>query len=57
MQFQYEEEYIDMPENKEWFEKYKYDIPVIHLNGKLLMMHRVDRDKLRTALDALKSKK
>lgn len=55
-QFSYVEEYIDVPENKEWFKKYKYDIPVLHLNGTLLMMHRVDEDKLRAALEKLKNK-
>ena len=57
LQFIYEEEYIDLAENKEWFERYKYDIPVIHMNGDLLMMHRVDQDKLRTALDSLTNNK
>ena len=52
----YKEEYIDVAGNEKWFEQYKYDIPVIHLNGSLLMMHRVDCDRLRTALDALKTK-
>ncbi|CAI8009455.1 Glutaredoxin-like protein C5orf63 homolog [Geodia barretti] len=56
-EFIYEEEYIDLAENKEWFERYKYDIPVIHMNGDLLMMHRVDQDKLRTALDSLTNNK
>ena len=50
MQFVYQECFIDEPENSEWFEKYKHDIPVIHLNGKFLMMHRVDEDKFVRAL-------
>ncbi|NWI17801.1 YD286 protein, partial [Crypturellus soui] len=33
---------ISLPENSSWYEKYKYDIPVFHLNGKFLMKHRVD---------------
>ncbi|CAL8322151.1 unnamed protein product [Lota lota] len=33
---------ITLPENKTWYNKYKYDIPVFHLNGHFLMMHRVD---------------
>ncbi|XP_066567448.1 glutaredoxin-like protein C5orf63 homolog isoform X2 [Amia ocellicauda] len=32
---------ITLPENKVWCERYKYDIPVFHLNGQFLMMHRV----------------
>ena len=50
IQFVYQECFIDEPENSEWFEKYQYHIPVIHLNGKFLMMHRVDEDKLARAL-------
>lgn len=33
---------ITQPENKVWFDRYKYDIPVFHLNGQFLMMHRVN---------------
>lgn len=50
LQFVYEEKYIDIPENKEWFEKYKYHIPVIHLDGQFLMRHRVDERLLKEAL-------
>ena len=53
--FIYEEEYIDVTENEVWFRRYRYNIPVLHLNGRLLMMHRVDDDKLRTALEELKN--
>ncbi|KAJ7335648.1 hypothetical protein JRQ81_013589 [Phrynocephalus forsythii] len=37
---------ISLPHNSAWFEKYKYDIPVFHLNGQFLMKHRVDMEKL-----------
>lgn len=33
---------ISLPENKEWYKKYRYDIPVFHLNGQFLMKHRAD---------------
>lgn len=33
---------ITDPENQEWFEKYQYDIPVFHLNGKFLMKHKAN---------------
>uniref|UniRef100_A0A8C8E6H1 Glutaredoxin-like protein n=1 Tax=Otus sunia TaxID=257818 RepID=A0A8C8E6H1_9STRI len=36
---------ITLPENSAWYAKYKYDIPVFHLNGKFLMKHRVDIQK------------
>ncbi|XP_007890735.1 glutaredoxin-like protein C5orf63 homolog [Callorhinchus milii] len=33
---------ISLPENSVWFDRYKCDIPVFHLNGQFLMMHRVN---------------
>ncbi|XP_078070156.1 glutaredoxin-like protein C5orf63 homolog isoform X2 [Mustelus asterias] len=33
---------ITVPENSVWYERYKYDIPVFHLNGQFLMMHKVN---------------
>jgi hypothetical protein len=51
LQFVYEECYIDDPSNKVWFEKYKYDIPVLHINGQFLMKHRVNKLQLEKALD------
>ncbi|XP_075267688.1 glutaredoxin-like protein C5orf63 homolog isoform X2 [Opisthocomus hoazin] len=36
---------ITLPENSAWYDKYKYDIPVFHLNGKFLMKHQVDIQK------------
>uniref|UniRef100_UPI00398F6A2F glutaredoxin-like protein C5orf63 homolog isoform X2 n=1 Tax=Pristiophorus japonicus TaxID=55135 RepID=UPI00398F6A2F len=33
---------ITVPENSIWYERYKYDIPVFHLNGQFLMMHQVN---------------
>ena len=50
LQFVYEEKHIDVPENKEWFEKYRYHIPVIHLDGQFLMKHRVNERLLKEAL-------
>ena len=44
--FVYEEVYIDDPGNSEWNRKYRFDIPVIHVNGKLAMKHRVDKQLL-----------
>lgn len=43
--------------NKEWFEKYKYDIPVIHLNGQEIMRHRVFDKVLLDALENVENKK
>ncbi|XP_025902398.1 glutaredoxin-like protein C5orf63 homolog [Nothoprocta perdicaria] len=44
---------ITLPENSSWYEKYKYDIPVFHLNGKFLMKHRVDIKKFENQLAKL----
>ncbi|CAG5866955.1 unnamed protein product [Menidia menidia] len=33
---------ISLPENKLWWDRYKWDIPVFHLNGQFLMKHRVN---------------
>ncbi|XP_009888010.1 PREDICTED: glutaredoxin-like protein C5orf63 homolog [Charadrius vociferus] len=41
---------ITLPENSVWYDKYKYDIPVFHLNGKFLMKHQVDIQKFEDEL-------
>ncbi|XP_070697781.1 glutaredoxin-like protein C5orf63 homolog [Pempheris klunzingeri] len=33
---------ISLPENSVWFDRYRWDIPVFHLNGQFVMKHRVD---------------
>ncbi|CAB3978444.1 Hypothetical predicted protein [Paramuricea clavata] len=42
---------ITLAENKTWFDKYKYDIPVFHLEGHYLMRHRVHHGLLHKKLD------
>ncbi|XP_046871014.1 glutaredoxin-like protein C5orf63 homolog [Hypomesus transpacificus] len=42
---------ISLPENKVWYDRYKYDIPVFHLNGQFLMMHRVNTSVLERQLE------
>ncbi|XP_046523851.1 glutaredoxin-like protein C5orf63 homolog isoform X1 [Equus quagga] len=44
---------ITLPENSAWYERYKFDIPVFHLNGQFLMMHRVNISKLEKHLQKL----
>ncbi|XP_063562810.1 glutaredoxin-like protein C5orf63 homolog isoform X2 [Gorilla gorilla gorilla] len=41
---------ITLPENSVWYERYKFDVPVFHLNGQFLMMHRVNTSKLEKQL-------
>ncbi|XP_067289487.1 glutaredoxin-like protein C5orf63 homolog [Pseudorasbora parva] len=49
--FQLQEVDITLPENRVWFDRYRYDIPVFHLNGQFLMMHRVNSTLLERHLD------
>ncbi|OCT74824.1 glutaredoxin-like protein C5orf63 homolog [Xenopus laevis] len=44
---------ITQPENAAWYDRYKYDIPVFHLNGQFLMMHRVNIKTLEKHLGKL----
>lgn len=53
-QFLFEEVYIDVPGNEEWFEKYRYDIPIVHLNGEYVMKHRINERLLSKKLGILK---
>lgn len=41
---------IMLPKNKEWYDKYKYDIPVFHMDGEFLMKHRVDLERFKQKL-------
>ncbi|CAG8581794.1 2195_t:CDS:2 [Acaulospora morrowiae] len=41
---------IKLPENFSWFQRYKYDIPILHLNNQFLFKHRVSSEKLETVL-------
>nr|XP_042119832.1 glutaredoxin-like protein C5orf63 homolog isoform X3 [Peromyscus maniculatus bairdii] len=49
-QFILQEVDITLPENSTWYERYRFDIPVFHLNGQFLMMHRVNTSKLEKQL-------
>ncbi|KAI8324203.1 DUF836-domain-containing protein [Martensiomyces pterosporus] len=40
--FEIEEVDIKKPGNEQWFEEYKYDVPVIHANNEFLLWHRVN---------------
>ncbi|KAJ8392717.1 hypothetical protein AAFF_G00072010 [Aldrovandia affinis] len=48
---------ITRPENSVWYDRYKYDIPVFHLNGQFLMMHRVNVAVLEKRLARIEDKK
>ncbi|XP_071965740.1 glutaredoxin-like protein C5orf63 homolog isoform X2 [Antedon mediterranea] len=49
--FQFEEVDIEEKGNEMWFDKYRYDIPVFHLNGRFLMKHRADEEHFLKSLD------
>lgn len=42
---------ITREENKNYFDKYRYDIPVLHINGQYLCKHRLDAQKLAAKLN------
>ncbi|XP_030049435.1 glutaredoxin-like protein C5orf63 homolog [Microcaecilia unicolor] len=44
---------ITLPDNAVWYDRYKYDIPVFHLNGQFLMMHQINHGKLENELSRL----
>ncbi|KAJ8338663.1 hypothetical protein SKAU_G00354490 [Synaphobranchus kaupii] len=48
---------ITRPENSVWYDRYKYDIPVFHLNGQFLMMHRVNIAVLEKRLARIEDEK
>lgn len=52
-QFILQEVDITLPENSAWYDRYKFDIPVFHLNGQFLMMHRVNLSTLEKQLQKL----
>lgn len=51
----FEKVYITEPENKDVYERYRYDIPVLHLNGQFLCKHRLDANLLDSKLSDLNS--
>uniref|UniRef100_A0A8C4QEX2 Glutaredoxin-like protein n=1 Tax=Eptatretus burgeri TaxID=7764 RepID=A0A8C4QEX2_EPTBU len=50
-----EEVYIDRVENSSWYNKYKNDIPVFHLNGQFLMKHHINKKLLEKSLEKLEN--
>ena len=58
VQFVLQQVDITVPENSVWFDRYRWDIPVFHLNGQFVMKHRVDvvlLDKLLQDAEAQKT--
>lgn len=55
--YQLEEVDITAKNNERYFELYKYDIPVLFLEGQYLCKHRLDADLLTRRLDELTLRK
>lgn len=49
-------EQVDITDDvhREWFGKYKYDIPVLHLNGQYWLKHRTDIEEAKAGLEEAK---
>ena len=45
---------IDAPGNEELRRRYQFDIPVLHIDGKYFMKHKVQEDILRHSLKPVK---
>lgn len=45
---------IDITKDPEIFEKYKYDIPVVHINGVIAFKHRITEAELIKKLNSRK---
>ena len=41
---------ITAHENERWFEAYRHDIPIVHLNGKEIFRHHIDERRLHKLL-------
>ena len=48
--FEFESVDITAPGNEEWFEAYRNNIPVVHLNGQEIFRHRVNERRLKELL-------
>lgn len=48
--FELREMDISAPGNEEWYDAYRNDIPVLHLNGVEVFRHRVDEHRFRKLL-------
>ncbi|KAJ2354829.1 hypothetical protein IWW50_006050 [Coemansia erecta] len=44
---------IKKPGNEKWFDEYKFDVPVIHVNDEFLLWHRVNIDDTVQKLKAI----
>lgn len=54
-EFELRKVFIDRKENVRYLRLFRYDIPVLFLNGQFLCMHSLNEQVLRERLDALKA--
>ncbi len=52
--FEFESVDITAGGNEAWFDRYRHEIPVVHLNGREIFRHRVDERELRALLAGAK---
>ena len=43
---------IDITKDEQLFEKYKYEIPVVHINGLIAFKYKIDENEFRKKLKA-----
>lgn len=46
--FEYQE--VDIELDREYYEAYKWEIPVVHVDGRIAFKHRLDLEKVLTRL-------
>lgn len=44
-------EVVDIEEDREYYEAYKWEIPVIHVNGRIAFKHRLELARVVTRLE------
>ncbi len=49
-QVEFRLELVDIERDREFYEAYKWEIPVVHVNGRMAFKHRLDLGKLVTRL-------
>lgn len=53
LQIEYKEIDILCKENKEWFDLYQFEIPVLHINDKFIMNGHVDEEVMKKELGSI----
>lgn len=54
--FDYSEVDITLPENKQWYDLYAFDVPVVHVDDKQQLMHRISMSEVLKLVDEVSPK-